>query len=46
MKNIPVIFVTAMSDVEDETKGFQAGGVLYHQTDKIAHCQSQDKKPP
>ncbi len=26
-KDIPVIFVTAMNDVEDETRGFDVGGV-------------------
>lgn len=30
-KAIPVIFVTAMSDVEDEAKGFDVGGVDYIQ---------------
>lgn len=28
-RNIPVIFVTAMSEVEDETKGLEIGGVDY-----------------
>ena len=28
-KNIPVIFITALGDVEDETKGFETGGVDY-----------------
>lgn len=28
-KNIPIIFVTASSDVEDEAKGFEVGGVDY-----------------
>jgi class 3 adenylate cyclase len=28
-KNIPVIFVTAMGEVEDETKGFELGAVDY-----------------
>ena len=28
-RNIPVIFVTAMSEVEDETKGLELGGVDY-----------------
>ena len=28
-KHIPVIFVTAMSDIEDEAKGFDAGAVDY-----------------
>lgn len=30
-KDIPVIFVTAMSDVDDETKGFDVGAVDYIQ---------------
>lgn len=30
-RNIPVIFVTAMSDVEDEAKGFEVGAVDYIQ---------------
>src|SRR6266702_2425820 len=30
-KAIPVIFVTAMSEVEDETRGFDAGAVDYIQ---------------
>lgn len=30
-KNIPVIFVTAMSDMDDEIKGFDAGAVDYIQ---------------
>ncbi|MBF0428777.1 MAG: SpoIIE family protein phosphatase [Magnetococcales bacterium] len=28
-KNIPIIFITAMSDIGDEIKGFDAGGVDY-----------------
>ncbi len=28
-RNIPVIFVTAMSEVEDEARGFEVGGVDY-----------------
>jgi putative two-component system response regulator len=28
-KNIPVIFVTAMSEIEDEARGFDVGGVDY-----------------
>ena len=28
-RNVPVIFVTAMSEVEDETKGLELGGVDY-----------------
>src|SRR4051812_12239749 len=28
-QDVPVIFVTAMSEVDDETKGFAAGGVDY-----------------
>ena len=28
-RNIPIIFVTAMSEVEDETKGLELGGVDY-----------------
>jgi len=27
--DVPIIFVTAMSDIEDETKGFEVGGVDY-----------------
>ncbi len=27
--SIPVIFITAMSDIDDESKGFEAGGVDY-----------------
>lgn len=28
-RDIPIIFVTALGDVEDETRGFEAGGVDY-----------------
>ena len=28
-RNIPVVFVTSMSEVEDERKGFESGGVDY-----------------
>ena len=33
-KDIPVIFVTAMSDVDDEAKGFDVGAVDYIQKPK------------
>jgi len=45
-RDIPVIFVTAMDEMKDETRGFDAGGGgLYHQTHPDSHCPVPCQSP-